>query len=907
MDAEEALESQIANLPFLEEMYKEYLSQPQKVDPSWIPFFQKLEKQRSENSLLFPASNQISQKERISHLIEAYRHHGHLLAKVNPIALQDPKFPEQLKLEKLGFQNDEAEEFFPTLGLLSQDQAPLKDIIAILHHRYSQSVGFEFKGFTDPVIEHFIQEQIESGQLERSLTLEDQLIILDVLTRAEVLETFLHTKHVGKKRFSLEGSETLIPMLALIAAKAAEEGVEEIFIGMSHRGRLNVLANILNKPISSILKDFDEDYVPAPSEGMGDIRYHKGHANESVNTYRGKSIKLSMAPNPSHLESVDPVLEGQTHAKQFLVDDEKERRRIIPILMHGDAALAGQGIVYETLQMNKLPGFETGGTVHIAINNQIGFTTSPGEGRSTLYCTDIAKTFGVPVFHVNAEDPEMCVRIALLAFEIRQRFHCDAFIDLNCYRKYGHNEGDEPAFTQPLEYQIIRKKKSIRNLYLDQLVDKGIVDKKIADGREETLKQHLQEAYQKSQEKVDDVQARTRAEKEGIFSFTKVNTQVDLSLLQKVTENFSQIPENFHLNPKLKNLFKERTQSVFEDKPFDWGMAEFLAYGTLVWEGVPVRLAGQDSGRGTFSHRHALWIDQINSQSYCPLTHVRQGQGRFEVLNTCLSEAAALGFEYGYSTVCKQGLNIWEAQFGDFVNSAQVIIDQYLASGEQKWGQKSNLVLFLPHGFEGQGPEHSSARFERFLALAGHENMQIVNPTTPAQLFHLLRRQVKQPLQKPLVVLTPKGLLRHPACISRIKELTQGQFSLFLDDPKKPNQIRRLILCSGRIYYDLDAQREKEKRHDLAIIRIEQLYPLNISELKNIIAQYGSFQDCQWVQEEPENMGAWPFISFYLTQVLPQGVPFYYVGRERSATPATGFYARHKQELANILHQVFQT
>ncbi len=904
MDADDPLKDQIANLAFLENVYQQYQSHTGQLDPSWSQFFQKIEKEQGISSPLLPQMS--SQVERILHLAEAYRQHGHLWANVNPIAIEEIKEPEQLKLENLGFQEKEKEEFFPTLGLLPQAQAPLKDIVALLKKRYGQSIGFEFKKFTNPAVEEWLQKQIESGLFDQPFSPGDKLVILDALTRAEVLETFLHTKHVGKKRFSLEGAESLIPMLTLLLAKCAEEGVEEIFIGMSHRGRLNVLANILNKPIHSILKDFDEDYDPAPSEGMGDIRYHKGHANESVNTYQGKSIKLTMAPNPSHLESVNPVVEGQAHAKQFLIGDEKERRSIIPLLMHGDAALAGQGIVYETLQMSKLPGFETGGTLHIVINNQIGFTTNPEEGRSTLYCTDIAHTFGAPVFHVNAEDPETCIRAALLALQIRQLFHCDVFIDFNCYRKYGHNEGDEPAFTQPLEYQIIRKKQSIRTLYLQHLLQEGFIDKKTVEEREEKLKEHLQEAYQHAQSEASNFETQKQPVDKSLM-FKPVETKVDRQFLQTVTENFSKIPTGFHPHAKLENLIKERARAIQDDKPFDWGMAEYLAYGTLVWEGIPVRLAGQDSGRGTFSHRHALWVDQVNNLDYYPLSHLREGQGRFEVLNTCLSEAGALGFEYGYSTICTKGLTIWEAQFGDFVNSAQVIIDQYIASGEEKWGQTSNLVLLLPHGFEGQGPEHSSARFERFLALAGHHNMQIVNPTTPAQLFHLLRRQIKQPLRKPLVVLTPKGLLRHPACVSRVKDLTEGQFYPILDDPQKPQEIKRFILCSGRIYYDLAEQRQKQGRHDLAIVRLEQLYPLHTDQLKEIIKRYAPFEDCLWVQDEPQNMGAWPFIAFYLQEILPSHIPLIYVGRERSATPATGFYARHKQELANILHQVFQT
>lgn len=900
MDSDNSLEGQIANLSFLENVYQQYQARPAQVDPSWSHFFQKIGVEKSAPAKIS------SQDERIAHLVEAYRHHGHLLANINPIAVEELQEPPELNLEHLGFKANEKEELFPTLGLLPQTEAPLLEIVDILRKRYCQTIGFEFKGFTEPALEEWLQQQIESGNFDRPLTQGDKLVILDTLTRAEILETFLHTKHVGKKRFSLEGSETLIPMLTLLIAKSAEEKVEEIFIGMSHRGRLNVLANILNKPIYSILKDFDDDYEPTPEEGMGDIRYHKGHANESVNTYRGKSIKLTMAPNPSHLESVNPVVEGQAHAKQFLVGDETDRSRIIPLLMHGDAALSGQGIVYETLQMSKLPGFETGGTLHFVINNQIGFTTTPKEARSTLYCTDIARTFGAPVFHVNAEDPETCVRASLLAFDIRQRFHCDVFVDFNCYRKYGHNEGDEPAFTQPLEYQMIRKKTTIRTLYFQQLLQEGMIDKKTAEEREEKLREHLQEAYQRTQEQVNETKDQKPAEEKS-YSFQPIDTRVDLKLLKNVTESFSKIPPDFHVHPKLAILIKERMRVIQEDKPFDWGMAEYLAYGTLAWEGIPVRLAGQDSGRGTFSHRHALWVDQVNNHPYYPLAHLHEGQGRFEVLNTLLSEAAALGFEYGYSTVCTNGLTIWEAQFGDFVNSAQVIIDQYIASGEQKWGQTSNLVLFLPHGFEGQGPEHSSARFERFLALAGHDNMQIVNPTTPAQIFHLLRRQVKQPWRKPLVILTPKGLLRLSSCVSRINDLTEGQFYPILDDPKKPRKIRRLILCSGRIYYDLEERRTKEKRNDLAIIRLEQLYPLDKEQLKSLLASYAPFQDCQWVQDEPENMGAWPFIAFYLQEILPSGVPLNYVGRNRSATPATGFYALHKQELANILYQVFQT
>ncbi len=896
-------EGHIVNLAFLENLYQHYQQQPSNVSPHWQQFFQDIEKQLVGAPALSSALSIGSQEYRIAQLIEAYRRYGHYLAAINPIAVEASVEPQHLNLEILGFKPEEKQQLFPTLGVLPKAEASLDEILEALKQRYCRSIGFEFANLNNLALEQWLQQQIESDRFTRPLAADEKRLILKMLDQAELLENFLHTKHTGKKRFSLEGAVSLIPMLTLLIAQAAREGVEEIFIGMSHRGRLNVLANVLNKSFENILRDFDEEYVPFHLEGMGDIRYHKGHANENVTTLYGQKIKLTMAPNPSHLETIDPVIEGQTRAKQFLVGDEQERKHILPLLMHGDAALAGQGVVYETLQLSQLPGYETGGTIHIAVNNQVGFTTSPQEGRSTPYCTDIARTFGIPVLHVNGDDPENCVRVALFAFEIRQRFHCDVFIDFNCYRKYGHNEGDEPAFTQPLEYQLIRKKTPVNSLYRDQLIQEGIIEQDVALAHEEQIRKDLQEAYTKTQQAPEQ---KSPTLQETFDPFRPVETRVELPLLQQVAERFSIIPADFHPHPKLANLFKERLQAVQQDKPLDWGLAEFLAYATLVWEGISVRLAGQDSGRGTFSHRHALWTDQENRTTYMPLAHLKEGQGRFEVINSLLSEVAALGFEYGYSTVCRKGLTIWEAQFGDFVNSAQVIIDQYLASGEQKWGQCSNLVLFLPHGFEGQGPEHSSARLERFLALAGHENLVIVNPTVPAQLFHLLRRQVKQPWMKPLVVFTPKGLLRHQACISRLADLTEGQFYPILNDPSHPTQVRRVVLCSGRIYYDLEAYRQKEQRLEIALVRIEQLYPLDKERLQKILANYKEAQDYVWAQDEPQNMGAWPFISAHLPSLLPSHKPLSFAGRESSATPATGFYAQHKQEHAHILQQVFQ-
>lgn len=863
-------ESFMLNLPYLEELYRQNA-----LSPDWEAFFRDIE---SDEDVRVSASSSTPREEGTRRLIDAYRTHGHKIASVNPIALTPPS-P------------------IPELAAPSSE----KKIAERLQQFYAGRIAFEFKGFTPPEMEQWIEEKIEGGWFQHPFSADEKNEILDTLTRAEVLEAFLHMKHVGKKRFSLEGGESLIPMLAFLVDRGIDKGAEEFVIGMSHRGRLNVLVNLLNKPLSYLFTDFDDDYEPSAEERMGDIRYHKGHVNEAVKSYLGKAIRLSVSPNPSHLESIDPVVEGQAYAKQTLAQDTA-KKRIIPLLMHGDASLAGQGVVYETLQMQGLPGYETGGTIHIVINNQVGFTTSPKEGRSTLYCTDIAKTFGLPVIHVNAEDAEMCVRSALFALELRDLFHTDVFIDLNCYRKYGHNEGDEPAFTQPLEYQLIRGRRSIRTLYREKLIDEGAVDASFADELEARFRGELQAAFDLFSKQPK----KSSAERSASLPHAEPPcTQVSKERLCEIAKAFSTPPKGFNIHPKLLALFQERSASVVGDKSLDWGTAELLAYGSLLWEGKQVRLAGQDSGRGTFSHRHALWVDQISGRPYFPLAHLTASQGQFVVLNTLLSETAALGFEYGYSTVCKEGLNIWEAQFGDFVNSAQVIIDQYIAGGEQKWGQVSNLVLFLPHGFEGQGPEHSSARFERFLALAGHENMQIVNPTVPSQLFHLLRAQVLRKEKKPLIVLTPKGLLRHPSCVSPLSDFTAGEFHPIFEEKQKAAKTELLVLCSGRIYFDIEAERKRLRREDVAIIRFEQLYPLDAAACKAALASYAAAKRVVWVQDEPENMGAWPHMSLVLSPLLPARMQLEYAGRERSATPATGFFARHRLEQKAILKEVF--
>ena len=837
--------------------------------------------------------------------------YGHLLAKINPIERKEPEEPWQLKLETYGFNAADLQKEFPTCGLLKKEKATLQEILDTLKAIYCDRIGIEYMDVT-PEIEAWIQERIEPSLFHFNLSIDQKHTILQHLNKSELFEVFLHTKYPGQKRFSLEGGETLIPILEGIIETAASQGGEDFIIGMAHRGRLNVLSNILQKSNELIFIEFDENFIPESFEGSGDVKYHKGFYSESL-TVHGHKVNIALTPNPSHLEAVDPVVEGQVKGKQILRNNDKSQEQVVPLLVHGDAAIAGQGIVYETMQLSELSGYNTGGTVHVVINNQIGFTTVPEDSRSTHYCTDIAKAFGSPVFHVNAEDPEGCFNAAILATELRQKFHCDVFIDLNCYRKYGHNETDEPAFTQPLEYKIIREKKPIREIYRDHLIQQGILEKQMAEALEVEFKKDLQESLSATKAKLEKAVVKKKQEdflpgtkEENPFQF--VDTAVSLQVLEEVGQKVCSIPKGFAIHPKLENLLKERLNMLKkgpEAKPLDWGMGETLAYGTLLWDGKHIRLAGQDTARGTFSHRHSIWIDQKEEINYIPLQHLKENQGRFDIINSLLSEYGALGFEYGYSLVYPNALVIWEAQYGDFGNGAQVIIDQFISTAEQKWAQRSALTLFLPHGYEGQGPEHSSARMERFLTLAGNNNMYIVNPTTPAQLFHLLRRQVMRSFQKPLIVFTPKALLRNPECVSPLTDLARGSFQEILDDPTAPKKAKRVVFCNGRIYYDLSSMRAKTKTDDLALIRFEQLYPLHTEKIKALLKNYSEADQFFWVQEEPKNMGAWQFISPLLSELLPPDAKLVYVGRPRSASPAAGSYALHKKQHAAIMDVLF--
>lgn len=899
---------------FLEGEYQKFLVDPSSVLPSWRTFFKQLPNPPARASATKPsmanASAQTSAPatldQRVDDLIVAYRLHGHRLAQISCLQTKPLAMPNELKLETWGFQESDLARSFPTHGLLLQPIAPLSDIIAALQQIYCGHLGLEYMDTSSTELQQWIQSHVEPSRCQIDLSIEEKRFILQQLNRSELFETFIHKNFTGQKRFSLEGGETLIPMLSAFIEEASQLGYDEFVVGMAHRGRLNVLANILNKSYGEIFSEFEEGYIPQSCEGSGDVKYHKGFTSE-VTTQQGKRVKIALSPNPSHLESVYPVVEGQVRARQVQRGDSAGKERVFPIVIHGDAALTGQGVVYETMQMHGLPGYANGGTLHIVINNHIGFTTLPRDSRSTLYCTDLAKAFGAPVFHVNAEFPEACVFAMHLACGILHRFHRDVFIDLNCYRKYGHNEGDEPAFTQPIEYQLIRKKQPIRELYRAQLIQQGVLEKAVAESLEADFEKSLHAAREtKKQLDAKATKALVPAEKPAqVNLLAPVETGVPLKTLKAVAESFCTIPESFHLHPKLQQLMQARLAMVNGKQPVDWGMGEHLALGSLLWEGWHVRLSGQDSRRGTFSHRHAMWMDQVEERKYFPLSRLKEGQGRFDVFNTLLSEYAALGFEFGYSVAYPDSLVIWEAQFGDFCNGAQIIIDQYIATAEQKWGLRFDLVMLLPHGYEGQGPEHSSARMERFLALCAQDNMIVANPTLPVQMFHLLRRQLHRPARKPLIVFTPKGLLRHPACVNAIKDFTSGGFQTILPDPVVPKKVKTLVVCSGRIYFDLAAEREKQKANDVALIRIEQLYPLDIPALKILLKAYRGVKDIVWAQEEPQNMGAWDFIQPQLTALLKAGQTLRYVGRERSASPAVGSYAAHQQQHAAILSAIF--
>ncbi|MEX2217308.1 MAG: 2-oxoglutarate dehydrogenase E1 component [Phycisphaerales bacterium] len=920
------------NAEYLEAAYQQFQADPQSVSPDLQAFFRGFElglntiPAAGGAGALPPgagADGGSSFQAAVDDLIFAYREFGHLAAKIDPFGRERTRPPE-LGLAHHGLKESDLDRVVHTGTLKLPDNATLREVIRLLDDTYCRSIGYEIMHAQTSEERTWLLDRIESARGQPPLSHDARIRVLHQLLQAEEFEKFLGKRYPSDKRFSLEGSESTIPLLNRLMERATELGVEEMVVGMAHRGRLNVLNNIMGKSYEQIFTEFEDNSPEAWANDGGDVKYHRGYSGQR-RFPSGKTLHVSMASNPSHLESVDGVVEGRTRAKQRLRGD-LQRTRVVPLLIHGDAALPAQGVVAETLNLAYLDGYTTGGTVHAVINNLVGFTTSPEDGRSTTYCTDIAKMILAPVFHVNGEDPEAVIWTAQLAIDFRQQFKRDIFIDLYCYRKYGHNEQDEASYTQPILYSLIRKKSSVLKVYAERLLAEGVINE--ADMVE--IRRRLDEALEAAQAAakqtpydptIDPGSARWQG-MGGRYTHDPANTAVPVQMLQEVCAALGRTPEGFRLNPKLKNLLEARA-NLPQTKLISYADAESLAYGTLLLEGTAVRVSGQDVRRGTFSHRHAVLRDTETGEPYIPLNHMRelgrpgtdappgstgpdgrQRQAQFCIHDSPLSEYAVLGFEYGYSLADPNMLVCWEAQFGDFNNGAQIIIDQYLASAEAKWERWSGLVMLLPHGYEGAGPEHSSARLERFLTLCGNDNMQVVHPTTAPQMFHLLRRQVRRNFRKPLILMTPKSLLRTPT--GTIDELVTGRFQEMLDDHAFSKEkgwdragVKRLLLCSGKIYFELAERREKLGRKDTAIIRIEQLYPFNKALLAGILAAYPKAAKATWVQEEPRNAGAFLFISDLLRTQL--GLEADYIGREGSATPATGSKHAHKAQQEHIL------
>lgn len=894
------------NVHFVEMLYSQYLADPNAVSAEWRAYFSHLtgvlpQPDGVVASVAVPTTTlaDIDKQARVLQLINAYRVRGHFAAHLDPLGVLPKRNHPELDLAYYGFTREDLTQEFAIAQLFGLPALTLRGILSTLSETYCGPIGVEFMHIQDPPARQWIQERLEDKRHHLQLTAESKRAILTKLYAAETFESFLHTKFVGHKRFSLEGAEGVIPLIDMLVERGAALGVAEVVVGMPHRGRLNVLANIVGKSYEEIFSEFEGNVDPSLMMGSGDVKYHLGFSGDYL-TRSGKTVHLTLTANPSHLEAVNPVVEGRVRAKQDRAGDE-ERTRIIPLLIHGNAAFAGQGVVAETLNLSRLRGYTTGGTIHVIANNQIGFTTDPGDAHSGPYATDGAKALQAPIFHVNGDDPEAVARVATLAIEYRQAFKRDVVIDMFCYRRYGHNEGDEPSFTQPRMYRAIKGHPHVAWLYRERLLDRGELTAEEVATIEDTFRHRLQNALDTVKSKPPAVPTRTL---EGVWKgFTRghegeSDTRVRRDLLEYIADRLAATPEDFTLNPKIEKLVQGRTEAVRAGGPIDWGLGELLTYGSLVCEGFGVRLSGQDSQRGTFSHRHAVLVDYDTGNHHIPLSQIREGQARFSVYNSPLSEYAVMGFEYGYSLDDPRTLVIWEAQFGDFVNGAQIIIDQFLAAAEAKWQRMSGLVLFLPHSYEGQGPEHSSGRLERFLQLCAEDNLQVANCTTPAQLFHLLRRQMKRDFRKPLVIMTPKSLLRHKLAVSSIPDFTDGEFHEVIDDATSPDpsSVARILLCSGKIYYDLLADRERRQRQNVAIVRVEQLYPFPDESLTDLLQHYAQARDVVWVQEEPRNMGAWTFIHEHLPQCLRPDQSLYYAGRDEQASPAVGSHKIHQYE-----------
>jgi 2-oxoglutarate dehydrogenase E1 component len=893
------------NAEYIDEQYRLWKSDPSKVPQDWRSFFEgfELASAREVEAVQVLDQEHVTLQSRVDALIYRYRDLGHLLSCLDPLSACPTDHPllkpEAFNLRDKDFHREFYADIFP-----DKKMASLHDIIKTLRQTYCRSVGVEYMHLQDPDERMWLQERMEPVLNQPSIREEEKIRIVHRLYQASIFEQFLHRKYVGQTRFSLEGAEALMPLLDGLLENVAARGCREVILGMAHRGRLNVQTSILGKSYEDIFCEFESNYDPDSLVGAGDVKYHNGFLAD-IKTASGDEIRVFLANNPSHLESVDPVVEGFARARQDMSGGKDPQRAVMALLIHGDAGFAGQGIVAETLNMSQLEGYGTGGTIHIIINNQIGYTTLPEDARSTRYSTDIAKMLMVPIFHVHGENPEALLHVTKLACDYRMEFGKDVVIDLVCYRRYGHNEGDEPYFTQPLMYHRIKERPAVSQIYGQQLLEEGMLAENRMKEIEQEVNQFLEESLESAKkrgcvlpelqfyEEWDEIQSN--------YSFDPVETGVDRMRLVSLARKLNSVPEGFSLHRTLKKLLNRRMQAIEEGKNIDWANGEALAFASLLVEGIPVRLSGQDSVRGTFSQRHSALFDIETGEEYVPLSNLGQDQAPYLAYDSLLSEAGVLGFEYGYSLAQPHGLIIWEAQFGDFINNAQAIVDLYLASGQSKWQRLSALVLLLPHGLEGQGPEHSSARLERFLQLCAQDNLQVCNPTTPAQYFHLLRRQVKRSFRKPLVVMTPKSLLRHPLAVSDLSDMMSGWFTEILDDEAAEQDCRRLLFCSGKIYYELWQRRQELEDFNIAIIRLEQLYPFPEEQLQQSIAQYSKAKEWIWVQEEPENMGAWSFVRPRLSSLIHKHIS--YIGREAAPSPATGFHNIYQSEQAAIIDE----
>ncbi len=900
-----------ANAEYIESLYQSYKEDPNSVEFGWQKFFEGFDFGRGSDAanVSAEAPEHFLKEINVLNLINGYRQRGHLFTKTNPVRERRKHTP-TLAIENFGLsQNDLNTVFNSAVETGIGAPAKLSDIISFLEQTYCVSIGAEYKYVRTPEILQWIEQKMESERNTPKFSIEEKKRILTKLNEAVSFENFLGTKFLGQKRFSLEGAEAVIPALDSVIEKGAELGIEEFVIGLAHRGRLNVLANIMQKTYKDIFAEFEGKGYSAESPFGGDVKYHLGYSTD-VTTNAGKNVHLSLCPNPSHLETVNGVVEGMSRSKiDFKYGGDNSR--LAPILIHGDASVAGQGIVYEVIQMAGLEGYKTGGTIHLVINNQIGFTTNYKDARSSTYCTDIAKVTLSPVFHVNGDDVEALVYAINLAMEYRQKYRNDVFIDILCYRRFGHNEADEPKFTQPLLYKAIEKHANPRDIYIEKLTKTGELEAGLAKEMEKQFKGLLQERLNEAKEitsTYSDVKfggawadMRIATAKDFVKS---PDTSVKKTTFLEVAKRISTLPADKKFFKKIEKLFDERNKMATTTHVFDWAMGEQLAYGTLLSEGKRVRLSGQDVKRGTFSHRHAVLTLEDSEEEYIPLAHVSDQQAQFDIYNSHLSEYGVLGFEYGYAMANPNALTIWEAQFGDFFNGAQIVVDQYIASAETKWQRENGLVMLLPHGYEGQGPEHSSARIERFMELCADYNMQVTNCTTPANFFHALRRQFKRDFRKPLVVFSPKSLLRHPLCVSPLADFTDGKFQEVIDDANvKATDVKRVVFCSGKIYYDLLETQKSNQKGDVALVRVEQLYPTPIDQMEAVYKRYKNAKDAIWVQEEPENMGAWPYLLRKLRKTSFSQMDV--ISRKESSSTATGYAKQHANQQAYIVATAF--